>query len=83
MTAWKPSSYLSSSQSRRVTPPFKLLKGFQKVFSAKGDSVSPDFELTVNMFRYTGLDGKPLATIDEGPVKVLIGDKELELQLQA
>lgn len=67
---------------RRVTPPAKLLKGFQKVDLAAGETRTLQFQVTGDMFRYTGLDNAPQGTIDNGPVKVLIGDDEYELEIR-
>ncbi|KAI7879929.1 glycoside hydrolase [Lichtheimia hyalospora FSU 10163] len=67
---------------RRVTPPAKLLKGFQKVNLVAGETTTLEFEVNGDMFRYTGLDNVPQGTIDNGPVKVLIGENEYELEIK-
>ncbi|KAI8145512.1 glycoside hydrolase superfamily [Fennellomyces sp. T-0311] len=67
---------------RRVTPPAKLLKGFEKIQLAAGESKSVDFEISADMFRYTGLDGVPQGTIDPGPVKVMIGNKQFDFEIR-
>ncbi|KAI8994547.1 glycoside hydrolase family 3 protein [Pilobolus umbonatus] len=67
---------------RRVTPPAKLLKGFQKVHIASGMTTAVQFNINADMFRYTGIDGIPNATLDNGPVKVLIGDQSFEFEVQ-
>ncbi|KAI8340076.1 glycoside hydrolase superfamily [Chlamydoabsidia padenii] len=66
---------------RRITPPAKLLKGFQKVFIKAGLTQTIQFDLTADMFAYTGLDNIHHGTIDQGTVKVLIGDHEMEFYL--
>ncbi|KAJ8663614.1 hypothetical protein O0I10_000860 [Lichtheimia ornata] len=67
---------------RRITPPAKLLKGFQKVDLAAGETTTLQFQVNGDMFRYTGLDNVPQGTIDNGPVKVLIGEDEYELEIR-
>ncbi|KAI8375547.1 glycoside hydrolase superfamily [Blakeslea trispora] len=66
---------------RRVTPPFKLLKGFQKINIPAGETVKVQFDISADMFRYTGLDNVPQGTIDQGPVKVLIADQVFDFDL--
>lgn len=67
---------------RRITPPAKMLKGFQKIDLAAGETRTLQFEVNGDMFRYTGLDNVPQGTIDNGPVKVLIGEDEYELEIR-
>jgi beta-glucosidase len=66
---------------RTVTPPAKLLKGFQKVDIPAGETVQVKFAVSADLLRYTGLDGVPHGTIDEGAVKVLIGDQQFEFEV--
>ncbi|SAM08713.1 hypothetical protein [Absidia glauca] len=66
---------------RRITPPAKLLKGFQKVFVKAGEQALVEFDLTADMFAYTGMDDIPHGTIDQGTVKVLIGGSTLDVHL--
>ncbi|KAI9323595.1 glycoside hydrolase superfamily [Dichotomocladium elegans] len=68
---------------RRVTPPAKLLKGFEKIDLKAGEARTVTFDISADMFRYTGVDDVPQGTIDSGLVKVLIGDKELDFTVQA
>lgn len=67
---------------RRVSPPTKLLKGFDKVFIANGKSETIEFEITADMFRYTGIDNIPYGSIDAGVVNVLIGPNTVSLELR-
>lgn len=67
---------------RRVTPPAKLLKGFKKLQLANGETATVNFEVSADAFKYTGLDGVPGGSLDAGPVKVMIGDQEIDLDLQ-
>lgn len=66
---------------RAVTPPAKLLKGFQKLSIPAGQTVDVKFAISADLFRYTGLDGIPHGTIDEGTVRVLIGDQQFEFEV--
>ncbi|KAI8081783.1 glycoside hydrolase family 3 domain protein [Halteromyces radiatus] len=66
---------------RRLTPPAKLLKGFHKVFLESGSTHIVKFDVTADMFAYTGIDNIPHGTIDPGLVHVLVHDRKLELQL--
>lgn len=66
---------------RTVTPPAKLLKGFKKVNVPIGETVNVKFTVDASLFRYTGVDGIPQDTIDNGLVKVLIGDKEFNFEI--
>jgi beta-glucosidase len=66
---------------RRITPPAKLLKGFQKVFLKAGEHAVVEFDLTADMFAYTGMDDIPHGTIDQGTVRVLIGGNALDVHL--
>ncbi|RCI03411.1 hypothetical protein CU098_012500, partial [Rhizopus stolonifer] len=66
---------------RTVTPPAKLLKGFQKVFIPAGETVNVRFSVNADMFRYTGLDNIPQGTIDNGPAKVLIGSQVFDFEV--
>ncbi|CAO3595661.1 unnamed protein product [Absidia cylindrospora] len=66
---------------RRITPPAKLLKGFQKLFLKVGATQTVKFDVEANMFAYTGLNNIPRGTIDQGLVKIMIGGNELKLQL--
>ncbi|KAI9488005.1 glycoside hydrolase superfamily [Zychaea mexicana] len=67
---------------RLVTPPAKLLKGFEKIQLAAGESKTVDFEVGADMFRYTGLDDVPQGTIDNGPVKILIGEQQFDFEIR-
>ncbi|KAG2228318.1 hypothetical protein INT45_011110 [Circinella minor] len=67
---------------RLITPPAKLLKGFEKIQLTVGESKTVEFEVGADMFRYTGLDNTPRGTIDPGPVKVLIGDQEFDFEIR-
>ncbi|KAI8377184.1 glycoside hydrolase family 3 domain protein [Choanephora cucurbitarum] len=66
---------------RKVTPPFKLLKGFQKIEIPAGETVNVQFDVGAEMFRYTGMDGVPQGTIDQGSVKVLIADQVFDFNV--
>lgn len=66
---------------RIVTPPAKLLKAFQKVSIPAGQTVNVRFAVDADLFRYTGIDGVPQDTIDNGLVKILIADQEFELEV--
>lgn len=66
---------------RIVTPPAKLLKGFQKVDIPAGKTVDVKFAVGADLFHYTGLDGVPYGTIDEGTIKVLIGNQQFEFEV--
>ncbi|KAI8082506.1 glycoside hydrolase superfamily [Gilbertella persicaria] len=66
---------------RTVTPPAKLLKGFQKVFIPAGETVNVRFSVNADMFRYTGLDNIPQGTIDNGSAKVLIGSQVFDFEV--
>ncbi|KAI9270550.1 glycoside hydrolase superfamily [Phascolomyces articulosus] len=68
---------------RLITPPAKLLKGFEKIQLAAGESKTVEFEVSADMFRYTGVDRVPQGAIDAGPVKVLIGDQEFDFEIRA
>ncbi|KAI7902882.1 glycoside hydrolase superfamily [Cokeromyces recurvatus] len=66
---------------RTVTPPAKLLKGFQKVFVRAHETVMVRFMINADLFRYTGLDGIPDGTVDNGLARILIQDQQLEFQI--
>ncbi|KAI9253271.1 beta-glucosidase-related glycosidase [Helicostylum pulchrum] len=66
---------------RRVTPPAKLLKGFKKVFIPAGETKEVVFTVNAELFQYTGVDDIASDTIDNGPVKVLIGEQEFDFNI--
>ncbi|KAL9540572.1 hypothetical protein MBANPS3_009605 [Mucor bainieri] len=66
---------------RLVTPPKKLLKGFAKIDVPANATVNVRFTVDADLFRYTGIDGVPQDTIDNGAVKILIGDQAFDLQV--
>ncbi|KAF7729053.1 hypothetical protein EC973_005085 [Apophysomyces ossiformis] len=67
---------------RRITPPAKLLKNFQKVHLSNGETTTLVFEVNTDMFRYTGVNGVAAGTLDEGPVNVLIGDQQFSFEIR-
>lgn len=66
---------------RKITPPAKLLKGFKKVFIPAGETETVTFQVNAELFQYTGLNDVPRDTIDNGPVKVLIGNKQFDFEV--
>ncbi|KAI8367532.1 glycoside hydrolase superfamily [Radiomyces spectabilis] len=67
---------------RRITPPVKVLKAFQKIDLEKGKSATVVFTVDADMFRYTGMDGVARGTLDHGPVRILINEHVMEFNLQ-
>ncbi|CAO3642130.1 unnamed protein product [Mucor hiemalis] len=66
---------------RTLTPPAKLLKGFKKVFIPAGETKTVTFEVNAELFQYTGLNDVPHDTIDNGPVKILIGNQQFDFEV--
>lgn len=66
---------------RLVTPPAKLLKAFKKVFIRAGETETVRFTVNAELFQYTGINDIPSDTIDNGPVKILIGDQEFDFNV--
>lgn len=66
---------------RTLTPPAKLLKGFKKVFIPAGKTTTVNFEINAELFQYTGLNDIPQDTLDNGAVKILIGDQQMDFEV--
>ncbi|KAI7889259.1 glycoside hydrolase family 3 domain protein, partial [Mucor mucedo] len=64
---------------RVITPPAKLLKAFKKVFIPAGQTETVRFTLNAELFQYTGIDDT--LTIDDGPIKIMIGDQEFDFNV--
>jgi beta-glucosidase len=68
---------------RRVTPFAKLLKDFSKVFIPAGQTVKVKFGVKADMFKYTGIDDVPGNSLDDGPIRILIGDQIFHLNISS
>lgn len=66
---------------RLLTPPSKLLKAFKKVFIPTGKTETVRFNISAELFEYTGLNEIPRGTIDNGAIKVLIGDQDFDFEV--
>lgn len=64
---------------RVITPPAKLLKAFKKVFVRAGETETVRFNVNAELFQYTGIEGTD--TIDNGPIKIMIGDQEFDFNV--
>ncbi|OZJ04515.1 hypothetical protein BZG36_02248 [Bifiguratus adelaidae] len=68
---------------RKISPPTKLLKAFNKISLKKGQSQKVTFEVTADMFKYTGVNNVPYGSLDSGIVNIFIGTQNVTLTLQA